>query len=152
MADHLQQQLLQAYQATLVAAGTAAGARVYLDRVDEIPQAYLPALHIEGQGEVVETISADWAGIQQRAYTFTVDAITGSNSGAAAAARDLAKQVEIALFASQAVSTASGRAKQLRLEGSSFERDASATVATFGVRQSWLVDYITQSGIPDASF
>ena len=152
MADHLQQQLLSAYQATLVAASTAAASRVYLDRVDEVPQANLPALHIEGQGETVESTSIDWAQIQERAYSFTVSCITGLSSGAAAAARNLAKQVEQALFASQAASTASGKAKALRLEGSTEGKDGTAATSLYLVRQSWVVTYVTQSGIPDTAY
>lgn len=152
MADHLQQQLLSAYQATLIAAATAASTRVYLDRVDEVPLANLPALHIEGQGETVESTSIDWSQIQERAYSFTVSCITGLSSGAAAAARNLAKQVEQALFATQAISTASGKAKALRLEGSTEGKDGSAATSLYLVRQSWVVVYITQSGIPDATY
>lgn len=152
MADHLQQQLLDAYQATLVAASTAAASRVYLDRVDEVPQANLPALHIEGQGESVDSTSIDWSQIQERAYTFTVSCITGLASGAAAAARNLAKQVEQALFATQATSTASGKAKALRLEGSSEGKDGAAATSFYLVRQTWVVTYVTQSGIPDTAY
>ncbi len=152
MADHLQQQLLSAYQATLIAATTAASSRVYLDRVDEVPQANLPALHIEAQGETVESTSIDWSQIQERAYSFTISCITGLSSGAAAAARNLGKQVEQALFATQATSTASGKAKSLRLEGSTEGKDGSAVTSFYLVRQSWVVVYITQSGIPDSPY
>lgn len=152
MADHLQQQLLDAYKATLIAAATAAGSNVFLDRVDEIPTGSLPALHLEGRSETVESISADWSQIQQRAYSFTIACVTGQASGAATAARNLGKQVEQALFASQATSTASGKAKALRLEGSVEEKDGTSSVTLFTVRQSWVVDYITQSGVPDANF
>ena len=152
MADHLQQQLLDAYKATLIAAATAAGSRVYLDRVDEIPQANLPALHIEGQSESVESISVDWSQIQQRAYTFTVSCVTGLSSTAAVDARNLGKQVEQALFATQATSTAAGKAKALRLEGSTEDKDGAAAVSMYALRQSWVADYVTQSGVPDAAY
>lgn len=152
MADHLQQQFLDAYKATLIAASTAAGSSVYLDRVDEIPMSNLPALHIEGRSEVVDSISADWSQLQQRAYTFTVSCVTGLSTGAAAAARNLSKQVEQALFATQATSTANGKAKALRLEGSVEDRDGSAAVSLFTVRQSWVVEYVTQSGAPDTPY
>lgn len=152
MADHLQQQLLSAYQATLVSAATAAGGNVFLDRVDELPQSQLPALHMEGQGETIESISVDWSQIQDRAYSFTVSCVTGLASGAAAAARNLGKQVEQALFASQAVSTASGKAKALRLEGSTESKDGSAATSLYVVRQTWVVQYVTQSGVPDTPY
>ena len=152
MADHLQQQLLDAYKATLIAASTVAGSNVFLDRVDEVPQALLPALHIEGQAESIESTSIDWAQLQERTYTFTVSCITGLTTGAAAAARNLAKQVEQALFASQATRTASGKAKALRLEGSNEGKDGSAATSFYLVRQTWAVMYVTQSGIPDANY
>lgn len=152
MADHLQQQLLDAYKATLIAAATAAGSNVFLDRVDEVPQASLPALHIEGQGETIESTSVDWSQIQERAYTFTVSCVTGLAMGAAAAARNLGKQVEQALFAAQATSTASGKAKALRLEGSTEGKDGSAATSLYLVRQTWVVTYITLSGAPDTPY
>lgn len=152
MADHLQQQLLDAYKATLIAASTAAGSNVFLDRVDEVPQASLPALHIEGQGETIESTSVDWSQIQERAYTFTVSCVTGLATGAAAAARNLGKQVEQALFAAQATSTASGKAKALRLEGSTEGKDGGAATSLYLVRQTWVVTYITLSGAPDTPY
>jgi len=148
MADHLHQQVLEAYQATLVAAATSAGSRVYLDRLDEVPQASLPALLIEGRGEAVDNIAVDWQHIQQRAYTLTVTAIAASS----AAARNLAKQVEQALFASLSAATAAGKAKQLRLVGGAEDRDGAAATGLYSVAQTYIADLVTLAGTPDAAY
>lgn len=148
MADHLHQQVLDAYQATLVAAATSAASRVYLDRLDELPQASVPALLIEGRGESVENIAVDWQHIQQRAYTFTVTAIAATN----AAARNLAKQVEQALFASLSAATAGSKAKQLRLVGGVDDRDGAAATGLHSVTQTYVADLVTLAGTPDAAY
>ena len=72
MADHINQQVLDAIKATLVAAGTDAAARVYLDRLDPVPESELPAILIEGVGEVVEVQSVSFPPIYLRQYSLTI--------------------------------------------------------------------------------
>lgn len=148
MADHITQQVLDAVQATLVAAGTAAVDNVFLDRVDAVPEAQIPAIHIEGSGEVVEAQTVGFPPIYARQYSFTVACLA---SGSAKAARNLGGQVEAALCASVVAFTAGGLAKALLLTGSNEGKDGSGNSALFEVRQSWTAQLMTVGNVPDAS-
>ena len=149
MADHLQQQILEYVQTTLLAASTVAGAHVYLDRVDELMQSDLPALHIEGGDEDATPDSVDFPTYYTRTYGFTVSCIVGQATGAAKAARNLAKQVEAALLASLTTFTANGKAQALTLSGSSESKDGGGSTSLFDVRQQWQARYMTLGGSPD---
>ena len=149
MADHLQQQILESVQATLLVAGTAAGTRVQLDRFDELPDHRLPTLHIDGGDEDVETDSVGFPPICARLYTFTVECVIGQATGSAKAARNLAKEVEQALLASTAAFTCSGKCESLTLTGSTEAKDANASVQLFEVKQTWVARYMTTAGTPD---
>jgi hypothetical protein len=149
MADHLQQQILDYVQTTLASAATAAGSNVFLDRVDELLQANLPALHIEGGDEDVQPDSISFPTISTRTYSFSVACVVGQASGAAKAARNLGKQVEAALLASTTTFTAGGKAQSLVLTASSETKDGSGAVSLFEVRQQWQARYMTMGGSPD---
>jgi hypothetical protein len=89
---HLQQQTLDAIRTALVAGATAAGARVFVDRVDPLQANELPAILVdESDGESVEV-----DGVMQtyrRSLAVRVTCAAGG-SGAMAAARELGLQVE----------------------------------------------------------
>ncbi len=91
---HLQQQILDTLQALLAAGGTAAGARVYLDREDPLPASKLPAILIaEGDaGEDAEPYTFD--GIEQRTLPVMVRCVVTHGTTAAADARALGLAVE----------------------------------------------------------
>ena len=96
MAAHITQQILAAVAATLVAASTAAGARVYVDHPDALTAAMLPAIVITCGPEQIDSVGLGFPFTQSR--TLQVDIIsvaTGTN--AAAASRALAGEVESAL-------------------------------------------------------
>lgn len=153
MADHVQQQILEAVQTVLVAAATAAGSRVYLDRVDEIPQANLPAIDILGPEdaaeEAIEYLSMHFPPVQRRSYTFAISSITALATGSAKAARNLAKQVEAALLAGVATITVSGKAIDLVLAEGIERKDGAGALPMFAVRQTWQAQYQTTAGTPD---
>jgi hypothetical protein len=149
MADHLQQQILESVQATIATAATAAGSNVFLDRVDEVPQANLPAVHIEGGDEEALADSLGFPAVYNRTYSFSVACVCGQATGAAKAARNLAKQTEAAMLATVATFTAGGKAQALVLTGSSETKDGSGAVSLFEVRQQWQARYITLGGTPD---
>ena len=149
MADHLQQQILEYVQATLASAATAAGSNVFLDRVDELLQANLPAIHIEGGDEDAQADSISFPTIYTRLYSFSVACVCGQSTGAAKAARNLAKQAEAALLASLTTFTAAGKAQALVLTGSTESKDGSGAVSLFEVRQTWTARYMTLGGTPD---
>ena len=60
---HAQQQILNAVQTVLASGATAAGARVFLDRVDPLQATELPALLVEegGEGESIEPLTVHGA-------------------------------------------------------------------------------------------
>jgi hypothetical protein len=153
MADHVQQQILEAVQTVLVAAATAASSRVYLDRVDEIPQANLPAIDILGPEdtgeESIEYLTMHFPPVQQRSYSFTISSITALATGSAKAARNLAKQVEAALLAGTGTITVSGKTIELLLAEGAERKDGAGALPLFAVRQTWQAQYITTGGTPD---
>lgn len=149
MADHLQQQILDAVQANLLGAATAAGSHVYLDRVDELMPLDLPAIHIEGLGEDATPDSLSFPTVYTRIYRFTVACVCGQASGAAKAARNMAKQVEAAILASTTTATAGGLAQMLSITGSTEAKDGNGATSFFEVRQTWQAQYMTLGGSPD---
>lgn len=147
MADHVQQQILEQTKSALLAASTLAGLNIFLERVDELMETDLPAIHIEGGDEDVTARSIGHPVIQDRSYSFTTSCI-GSGADCARTARNLAKQVEQALLTSAI--PLSGKASTLQLEGSTVAKDGSGAIALFEVRQKWRATYYTQGGVPDA--
>ena len=87
--------------------------------------------------------------IRDSIYTFSVACVVGQATGAAKAARNLAKQVEAALLASTTTFTAGGKCQALLLTASSEVKDGSGSVSMFEVRQQWQARYMTLSGTPD---
>lgn len=145
MADHQQQQILDAVQALLVTANTAAGANVFVELLDSLQESQLPAIHIEGGDEDINNDSLNSPAYQLRAYQFTTACIV---AGTGKDARNLAAQIEVALFASPG--NASGKANTLVLTGSEVRKDGSGAIPLFEVQQKWQAQYITRAGIPDA--
>lgn len=154
MADHAHQRILESVQTVLAAAATAAGANVFLDRVDELPATNLPAVDILGADDTgedaIEVLSVHFPATLQHAYSFPIACICAQKTGAAKAARNLAKQVEAALLAAANTITVGGIAIDLVITGSSETKDGAGAVPTFSVRQSWQAQYRTQAGAPDA--
>jgi len=153
MADHVQQQVLDAVKAALIAAATDAGTRVYLDRVDEILQTNLPAIDILGDGfdddaETIERLSISFPYLQKHTYGFGIGAIATT----AAAARNLGKQVAAALLASRSAITVDSTAIDMAQTGSGMSRESGAAVPLFRAQQAWQAIYHTQAGTPDAVF
>lgn len=153
MADHVQQQILEAVQTVLVAAATAASTRVYLDRVDEIPQANLPAIDILGPDDIgeesIEYLTMHFPPVQQRSYSFTISSVTALATGSAKAARNLAKEVEAALLAAVGTITVGGKSIDLVLAEGTERKDGAGALPMFAVRQTWQAQYITNGGTPD---
>lgn len=148
MADHLQQQILDEVKSILIAANTAAGSNVFLERVDELMESEFPAINVEGGDEDVTDESYGFPAIQRREYRFSTScAVSGDNYGRDA--RNLQAQVEKALFA--AVQPLNGKAQLLSLAGSDIpDKDGSGSTIFSAVRQHWLATYHTRAGTPDA--
>lgn len=148
MAAHLQQQILDALAATLLAAGTSAGLRVYVDRPDELPVDLLPAIVLESGAEQVAVLSQDWPFVQERAFEFAIG-IACAGPTADADARETARQVEAALHASLATATADGIMEPVELTGSVKDKTGQASKLLFNLQQSWRTTYYTKSNAPD---
>jgi hypothetical protein len=153
MADHAHQRILEAVQSVLVAASTAAGANVFLDRVDELPATSLPAIDILGADDTgedsIEVLTIGSPPMLQHAYSFPISCVCAQKDGAAKAARNLAKQVEAALLAASNAIVVGGKSILLVSDGSAEIKDGAGAVSMFAVRQQWQAQYQTQGGAPD---
>lgn len=151
MAAHLQQQILTALAATLVAAGTAAGSGVYVDHPDELTAAMLPAIVLAAGDESITTSSfAPIRALQERSFLLDITAVC-AGAGAAAAARDLGRAVEVALYASQSAATAGGLCRPVELQSTSPTLNGTTAQVVAELRQTWRITYSTLSGVPDAT-
>ena len=148
---HLQGQLLDALCATLVAAGTGAGRAVYLDHADDLTAAMLPALLVRAGDEVVDTQGLSVRGaLQVRQWRVDVTAVCAGTT-AAHEARQLAAQVESALFATDAAARLGGAAQGLALTGSRPVLNGTASELVAELTQTWLITYATAAGSPGSS-
>lgn len=144
---HAQQQILNAVQAALAGGATAAGARVFLDRVDPLQPTELPALLVEegGEGESVEVATIH--GLEQRALAVSVACMVSHGSSAAADARELGLQVERLLAGSsglQALATGG-----VNCTGSRLEISGEADRLMAARLQDWRFSYFVRPEAPD---
>jgi len=145
---HITQQILDALAATLVAASTAAGASVYVDHPDELTAAMLPAIVITAGPEQIEAMGMGFPFAQDRRMAVDIISVC-TGSGAAAASRALAAQVEAALYASESTARLGGLAKSpLLLQSADPTVSGQASQLIAEVRQGWQVLYQTASGAP----
>jgi hypothetical protein len=149
MALHLQQQVLNALQALLAAGGTAAGARVYLDREDPLPVSKLPAILIaEGEaGEDAES-NEDLDGLEQRTLSVLVRCVVTHGTTAAADARALGLSVEKLIAASATLAALCGMGAHI---ANSRHVNSGEGEQRFAERvQTWQFIYLVHPATPDA--
>ena len=150
MAAHMQEQILTALAALLVAASTAAGANVFIDRPDELPVSKIPAITLEAGEEQISSEGVNHPWLQTR--TWLVDAVAiCAGSGAAADARDLAKEIEQAFYASFSTATVGGLTRPIELLAARPQLTGQANQLVAELRQTWQITYATRSGTPDAT-
>jgi len=144
--EHVQQQILDAAKAALVAAGTDAGVRVYLDHADPLEVADLPAIELAEapQGEDVDAKTV--SGAESRVYSVLVSCVVAGGADYARRARELGRQVEVALTARAAPLPRPGRA-QLAAARMTLEGDGESLLAKR--EQLWRFTYTTRRGAPD---
>ena len=148
MSAHINQQILDALAATLVAASTAAGASVYVDHPDELTASMLPAIVITAGPEQIEAMGLGFPFAQDRRMAVDIISVC-TGTGAAAASRALAGQVEAALYASESAARLGGLLKSpilLQSADPTITGQASQLIAE--VRQGWQVLAQTLSGAP----
>ncbi len=143
---HVQQQILDGVQAALIAASTAAGARVYLDRVDALEESDLPALLVQEapEGESVEPATV--SGLEQRSYAVLVAAVVAHGADYAKQARALGLQVEQTLGVPAFAVPKPGRA---RIASSRITLSGDGNKAMAAREQTWRFTYFTRRGAPD---
>lgn len=148
MADHVQQQIIDGVAAALAAAGTAAGARVFADRVDPLEAAELPAIVVleAPEGEQVDPQTV--GGTDQRQYSVAVHCLVAHSTDYARRARDLGAQVERVLSARGFPVPKPGRS---RLRASRITLVGDADRAMAAREQTWLFTYFTRRGEPDVA-
>lgn len=147
MTLHIQQQVLNAVRAALIAASTAAGARVYVDHPDELTAAQLPAIVLVAGDERIERMGDfGFPFTQVRRLDLSLHSVCGG-PGAAAAARGLAAQAEAALYANDEVSRLYGLCAQpLDLQGSTSALSGQGSQLVAETCQTWLASYMTTAG------
>ena len=144
---HAQQQILNAVQTVLASGATAAGARVFLDRVDTLQPSELPALLITegGEGEGAEQLTVH--SLEQRTLAVQVICVVSHGSSAAADARALGLQVEKLLAASPALAALARGG--VAYSGSRLEITGEADRLLAGRVQDWRLSYFVRPESPD---
>jgi len=147
---HAQQQVLNALQALLASGGTAAGARVFLDRVDPLQPEELPAIVIEeeGDGEVSEpyTISS----LDARELSVQVTCVLAQSTTAAADARAFGLSVEKLIAPSTALAAIAKRGH--RITGSRQENNGEGDRLFAARVQAWHFAYLVNPDTPDVIY
>lgn len=148
MADHVQQQILEAVEAALKAAATPAGNRVFLDLLDPLEDDQLPAIVVleAAEGEQIEPQTVN--GLEQRQFAVSVQCMVTHSTDYARQARALGAAVERVLGAPRLSIPKPGRAR-LRASRITLIGDADRAVASR--EQTWQFTYYTRRGEPDVA-
>jgi hypothetical protein len=149
--DHIQDQILQSVQATLLAAATSAGASVFLESVDDIPEASHPAIAIEAGPETVDGQGMSVRGRStKRTFDFYMRLTVAQNAGYRQACGRLLKEVEQALQASDEAATAGGLVRGgIHLLATDPDRDGNAAKVVYTIRSLWRAPYVCKENAPD---
>lgn len=150
MAAHVSQQILVAHKATLIAAATAAGNGVYIDHPDDLVASMLPAIVLTPGEEQVENHGMSLPYLQQRSLILDIAAVC-AGTGAAAAARDLGRAIEAALYASVSAATAGSLSRPIELLAVNPQINGQAAEIVAELRQTWRIAYATATGAPDVA-
>ncbi|MDP3625019.1 MAG: hypothetical protein Q8S12_00365 [Hydrogenophaga sp.] len=147
---HAQQQILDAVAAVLAGGSTAAGTRVFLDRVDPLQPNELPAITVDeaGEGESVEQTTIH--SVEQRALGVTVACIVAHGSQAAAQARELGLQVEKLLAGSTALLALCKLGVQINSSRIVISGEGDRLMASR--EQNWTMTYMVAAETPDIIF
>lgn len=147
---HLQQQILDQIQAVLVAGATAAGSRVYVDRVDPLHNHDLPAILVDEspEGELVQPFTI--GGVYRRDLAVQINCVVTDGDGAAAQARELALAVEKLLQASQPLAALCTLGIDITASRHQVSGDGDRLLATR--ETSWTMSYAAPATTPDTPF
>lgn len=147
---HAQQQILDALQALLAGGGTAAGARVFVDRVDPLQPVDLPAILIEESedGESSEPFTV--SGLEQRELGVSISGVVTHPTAAAAQARELGLAIEKLVSPSAAL--ASLAKLGVRITSSRLVISGEGDRLLAAREQSWRFTYVVSANTPDIIF
>ncbi|HYF17692.1 MAG TPA: hypothetical protein VEA40_07455 [Ramlibacter sp.] len=154
MADYMQQRILDALEAALVAAGGSGGwgNRVFVDRVDALQPGELPAILIEAGEETVDFASPSGNyGRQQRQrrdFNVLVCPCAAHNDEAGKQLRAMCKEIELAIFADAPLNDLARDVP--RLLGSKTSLFGEGTSVLAQQPMAWSFPYFTLSNQPDA--
>lgn len=144
----VQQLILEGVRDALEAGGTAAGTHVFLDRVDPLTRAELPALLVEEapEGESVDPQTVN--GLEQRTYGVLVTCVVAdpSSPDSARRGRELGAVVEQLIGIPTFAVPKPGRA---RIAASRIFNGGDGEVPVTGREQLWRFTYYTRRGAPD---
>jgi len=145
---HVQQQILDGIVEALKAAGTAAGPRVFLDRLDPLQAIELPALLVEEapQGEDVnpQTVS----GSVQRVFSVLVSCVVAHATDYGRNARALGLEVELVLGARTFPHPKPGRSA-IAASRMNFSGEGDRALALR--EQLWRFTYTTRRDAPETA-
>lgn len=147
---HAQQQVLDALQALLAGGGTAAGARVFLDRVDPLQPNELPAILIEEEpeGESAEPYTVH--GVERRELAVSVSGVVTHSTTAAADARALGLAIEKLVAPSTALAALAKLG--VRITNSRLAINGEGDRLMAARQQSWRFVYLVNPATPDVIF
>lgn len=146
---HLQQQILDLLKTTLVSGATAAGPRVFVDRVDPLQAHELPAIVIEesGDGESIEKYTVH--GSDRRTLSVVIQCVVAHGSDAAAQARSLGLAVEKLIQSSTPLAILCKLGIQINSSRHQVSGDGDRLFASR--EQAWTFSTIAPSASPDVS-
>lgn len=141
------QQILTALQALLAAGGTVAGTRVYVDTVDPLQPAQLPAIVLEEDpgGEQSEPFTVH--GYDKRALGVTVHCVISHSTTAAADARSFGLAVEKLIANSATLAALCSQGHRITANRPAINGDFDQLLAERV--QSWSFGYIVAVTAPD---
>jgi hypothetical protein len=142
---HAQQQVLDAIAASLVAAGTDAAARVFVDRVDPLQPQELPAVLVDEAPDGETTSADDFGPTYTRNLSVRVVCVVAQ--GSTAGARELGLQVEKAMATGAALAAVAKGG--VVLQNSRPQTDTQADRLLSLREQEWQLTYFTNAATPD---
>jgi len=142
-----QQQILDALQTLLAAGGTVAAGSVFVDRVDPLQPAELPAILLEegSAGESVEPYTI--SGLERRELAVQVHCVLANSTSAAADSRAFGVAVEKLIAPSATLQTLAKIGVQLQATRPTLQGEGDRLLATRS--QSWQFAYLVRPEAPD---
>lgn len=147
--SHVQQQILDAVKAALIAANTPAAERVYLEPLDPVQSLALPAIVVEEAPQGEQSQISTIGGLEQRDFMVRVAGVVAHATDYAGDARELGLQIEKALGNPVPALDAIARARRITL--SQFVKSGEGDQARAARQQYWQFTYFVQQGAPDVA-